>query len=181
MSARLATLVALSLLSLLVAAGCGEVTVEGNVNTGDEISGSDVEDAIVPELKRQFAEREVDHGRLAIDCPAGIKQKSGTEFTCTVTDDDEAIGEVDGTTTGTGKFDWDFYQHANAEALEQQIRDTARERSIDATDVSCADDLVLRPNDTFTCKVDDRYLEMTVDPEDTTTVTFGNLREDPID
>jgi hypothetical protein len=170
---------ALAALALL-AAGCGSVEVEGNVNRGDEVAGSDMEELILPELEAKLEEAGGEDIELDLDCPAGTKSAKGTTFECAILDGETEVGRVLGEMTGGDEFDWSSHDFFDAGSVEDEIRRVAEERSLSASEIACPERQVMVEGRTFTCEVDGQFLE--VEPtDDAGALQFGDFRDAPIE
>ena len=156
--------------SLLLAACSGEV--EANINTGDEIDGSDLEAAVLDSI----AEQTGSEPDLEIDCPTAVKMEEGDEFDCDVVSDGEVAGVVHvEQTSDDGDVDWVVKEFLDGATVESEIRRVAGERGIEVGDVECPEDAERGAGNAFECRVDDGLLEvMQVDDEGG--LEFGELR-----
>ena len=162
-------LLVLPAIALLLAGCSGEF--EGNINTGDEIEGDDVVEAVLPEVEDQSGVT-----GLAMECPTAVKMAEGDEFDCEVLEDGEQVGIVHVTqTSDDGDVDWEFASIMDPAVVEDEIRRVGGEIGQPPTDVDCPEGIELGMGNDFECEVDGQLLEV-MQTDDDGGLQFGELR-----
>ena len=130
----------------LVAAGCGEKTVD----TGE--AEEEISDKVFERTKV----------RVDVSCPDDMKAKKGETYRCELEEDGEKLGVLITMTDDDGGFKSE--QLLSAADAEKKISDSLFEQRKVRVDVSCPDDMKATQGETYRCELeeDGRKLGVTI-------------------